>query len=130
MEITKHKPKRNVGKYCPDLNLRDEVTPFVKVVSIIEKKDELTGEEWAITYGVTRKGYYFGWYNGTVPYTRDVEQYGCSKEIISYEEDDCLRIKGFVKWKGTNKFFLNEDGDKPRWIRLAKCRVIENKGKI
>jgi len=50
--------------------------------------------------------------------------------LIPYEKDDCLTIKGFVKWKGTNNFFLNESGNRIRWTRLIKCRVIENKGKF
>ena len=25
---------------------------------------------------------------------------------------------------------MNEDGDKPRWIRLERCRVIENAGSL
>ena len=123
MEITRKKPRKNVGEYYPNLNFKDEIVPFVKIVEIVDKGT------FTVTYGITEKGYYFGWYNGIEPYKRDVEQYGCPKEMISYEKGDCLLIKGYVKWRGTNKFFLNEDGNKPRWTRLVKCRVLENKGK-
>ena len=125
MEITKRpKPKRNVGEYSPNHDLGSEHLEFVKVIKITEKDD------WTITYGKDKKGYYFGWYNGTVPYNRDVKEYDCPKELISYEEGDCLKIIGFVKEKRTSKFFLNEDEDKPRWIRLERCRVIENAGSL
>ena len=125
MEITKRpKPKRNVGEYSPNHDLGSEHLEFVKVVKITEK------ETWTITYGKDKKGYYFGWYNGTVPYNRDVKEYDCPKELISYGEGDCLKILGFVKERKTSKFFLNEDGDKPRWIRLERCRVIENAGSL
>ena len=125
MEITKRpKPKRNVGEYSPNHDLGSEHLEFVKVLKIVKKDD------WTITYGVDRNGYYFGWYNGIEPYNRDVKEYDCPKELISYEEGDCLKIIGFVKEKKTSKFFLNEDGDKPRWIRLERCRVIENAGSL
>ncbi len=125
MEVTERpKPKKNVGEYSPNHHFKSEHLEFVKVLEIVKKDD------WTITYGVDRNGYYFGWYNGIEPYKKDVEKYNCPKELIPYEEGDCLKIIGFVKEKKTSKFFLNEDGDKPRWIRLERCRVIENKGKI
>jgi len=115
--------KKNVGKKTT-YKLGEEIDPFVKIVKIVDK------ESFIITYGITRDEFYFGWYNGIEPYKRDVEQYDCPKKLIPYEKDDCLTIKGFVKWKGTNNFFLNESGNRIRWTRLIKCRVIENKGKF
>ena len=115
---------KNVGEYYPNLKFGEEHDPFVKVVDIVEK------ENFTITYGVTKKGYYFGWYNGIVPYKKDVEEHGCPREKIPYEKGDCLYIKGIVKWRGTRGYFLNEDENKLRWTRLIKCRIIENKGKL
>ena len=119
MEITKRpKPRKNVVEYSPNHDLRSEHLEFVKVIKIIEK------ETWKITYGKDRNEYHFGWYNGTIPYDRDVKKYNYPKELISYEEVDWLKIIGFVKERKTSKFFLNEDGDKPRIVSIFSVKGV------
>ena len=124
VEITRKKPRKIVGKYYPNLNFGEEIQPFIKVV-------EIQNPPWggSGTMAVDKEGYHFGWYNPIVPYKRDVEKYGCSKVMIPYKKDECLEIKGYVKQTKANKYFLNEEGNMPRWTRLEKCRVLENKGK-
>lgn len=114
---------KNVGEYDPEApEFGKEHDPFVKVVDIFKSIDYTT------TYGITRNGYYYGWYDAIVPYKKDIEEHGCSKEKIPYKKGDCLYIKGIITWRGTKGYFRDKDGNNPRWCRLKQCRVIENKG--
>ena len=149
-------PYKIVGEYYPNLKkYNEEVDTVVKIVDILSCSNTYPKELkrtifWKLTFGKTEDGYYFAWSNNIKPFKKDVEQYGCPQELIKSKIGDYVRIKGYVgsfseyrekietitnQWLKHPKNsleksrpFLNEDGNRPKYIKLDKCRIIENKG--
>ena len=149
-------PKVNaVGKLHPEIlkNWNDpelqylEVEVDVKVLGTYydNRYGNYYDKSYPVTYAVTKDDYYFGWYNNTKPYAKDVEDHGCSKEYISYKAGDWITVRGAVEFIGVLGWRFNdpndddmydmqktlkaEDGNAGRLHRLIRCRVVKNKGK-
>ena len=113
-----------VGEYY-SYNRGEELSQFVKITQI-----HVFDNGGTLTMCRNRKGYHFGFYEPITPYIRDQKEYGCSREEkIEYEIDDCILIKGKVKQHKANKFYVDENKNYIRWVRLEKCRVVQNLGK-